>query len=319
MQGSQRAPLFEKSALRPQWVTLNDMKLLVIGASGLLGGRLAKIFSEQFDVVASRHRSAVVTGLASVGLDVEYASSVEKALKSTRADAVLHAAALASTEACEQEPDRARRVNVDGSEMVARACAARGVRLVAISTDLVFDGSARDVDESHRAAPLMVYGRTKLDAEQAVLTAHPRSAIARVALMIGRGFGPRGTASEAIAWDLKAGRRPALFTDEYRTPVDAESLAPALAALLSGTQTGRFHFGGPERISRYELGRRVARSLGLDENGIDAVKQSDRPSAAPRPADVSLDSSRARRELGYKPRPLEESLRDGRAEPDATA
>jgi dTDP-4-dehydrorhamnose reductase len=292
------------------------VRLLITGASGLLGARLAQLLSERQDVMAGHHRAAPPRGLVSVRLDVESAISVEAALESARPDAVLHAAALARTDDCERDPEQARRVNVGGCEYVARACAVRGIRLVALSTDLVFSGDHRDVAETHEAAPLMAYGRTKLEGEEAVLATHPGSAVARVALVMGRGFGPRGSASETIAWALRAGRRPALFTDEYRSPVDAASLAAPLEALLTGAHRGLFHLGGPERISRYELGRRVAQVLGRSAEAIDAVRQSDRPSAARRPADVSLDSGRARRELGYQPRPLEEAIRDDRPSPE---
>jgi dTDP-4-dehydrorhamnose reductase len=250
-------------------------------------------------------------------LDVESAASVAAALEAVRPDAVLHAAALASADVCHRDPERARRINTGGSETVARACRARGIRLVALSTDLVFDGKTSRVNESHAAAPLSTYGRTKLDGEEAALAAHAGAAVARVALMHGRGFGPRASASEAIAWALRAGRRPTLFVDEYRTPVDAESLAPPLAALLAGTHEGRFHLGGPERVSRYELGVRIARRVGAPAEGIEAVRQDERPAAEPRPADVSLDSSRAQRELGYTPRRLEEAIADDRPSPEA--
>jgi dTDP-4-dehydrorhamnose reductase len=288
------------------------VKILVTGASGLLGGRLAQLLARQADVTAGRHHSPVPASLPSVGLDVESPGSVAAALEATRPDAVLHAAALAAADACHRDPERARRINVGASETLARACRERGIRLVALSTDLVLGGDVAFADESRGPCPLSTYGRTKLEGEEAVLAAHAGAAVTRIALVIGCGFGPRGTATEAIAWALRTGRRATLFVDEYRTPVDADSLAPALVALLAGTHTGRFHLGGPERISRHELGLRVARALGLSPDGIEAVRQADRPSPEPRPADVSLDSGRAQRELGYQPRALEEAIREDR-------
>jgi dTDP-4-dehydrorhamnose reductase len=138
--------------------------------------------------------------------------------------------------------------------------------------------------------------------------------VARLALTLGRGHGPRGTSTESVAWAIRAGRPLRLFTDEYRTPVDPESLADALVLLLERGGTGRFHLGGPERVSRHELGLRVARALGLPECGIVAGRQSDYGGPDPRAADVSLDSSRARRELGWRPRPIDEAIREGRRE-----
>jgi dTDP-4-dehydrorhamnose reductase len=283
----------------------------------MLGGRLAQLLAARFDIVAGHHSTPAPTGLSRVDLDLESAPSIEAAIESTRPDAVLHAGAFAFVDLCERDPDRAARVNTGGSEVIARACARREVRLVAISTDLVFPGDRAFSDEQQAAAPLMTYGRTKLRGEEAVLAGYPAAAVVRVPLIIGRGYGTRSTGTEAISWALRAGRPLKLFTDQYRTPADAESIAPTLAALLSGTHNGRFHLGGPERVSRYELGLRVAQVHGLAADGIEALPQSAVPAPAPRPPDVSLDSGRARRELGYEPRSLEDMIRGDRLGPDA--
>ena len=114
---------------------------------------------------------------------------------------------------------------------------------------------------------------------------------------------------------LRARRTVRLFADEFRTPIDADSVAAAVALLLERGGAGRFHLGGPERLSRLELGHRVARVLGLAPEGIEAGFQASYPGPDPRPADTSLDSSRARRELRWSPRPLDEALRGTRPEP----
>jgi len=226
---------------------------------------------------------------------------------------VLHAAVL-QADACEARAAEADALNHRATGSLARACRAGGLRLVVLSTDLVFAGDRPFVSEEQAARPIQVYGRTKLAGEEAALAVHPDAAVARVTLVVGRGHGPRGTASEAVAWGLRAGRPLRLFADEYRTPVDPESVARAVALLLRGTATGRFHLGGPERVSRYELGLRVGRALGLPTDGVEPARQAEHV-GPPRPPDVSLDITRARRELGWTPRPLGEVLPEGRAEP----
>jgi dTDP-4-dehydrorhamnose reductase len=284
----------------------------VTGASGLLGGRLAQLLAQQADVVAARHHCPTPDTLASVPLDVATALSVETAIESSRPDAVIHAAALATAAECERDPELAHRVNVGGSAAIARACSIRGIRLLALSTDLVFAGNRAFSNEDETASPVMIYGRTKLLGEEAVLAASAQFVVVRVPLILGQGFGNRQSASESIACALRAGERPALFVDEFRTPVDPESLVPPLLALLHGTQTGRFHLGGLERVSRCELGWRVARAMGLTEEAIEPIRHSDRPTPTARPVDVSLDSGRAARELGYWPRILDDAIPDGR-------
>jgi dTDP-4-dehydrorhamnose reductase len=287
-------------------------RLLITGAGGLLGGRLVEQLGSHFEVIAARHRSATPPGVPAVELELASPEAIARALREARPDAIVHCAALADADACQREPDRAQVLNVAACEALARLCRSGGVRLVAVSTDFVLDGTRSFADEDAPTRPLMTYGRTKLLGEEAVLTLAPGSAVVRVALVHGRGHGPRPSASESTAWALRAGRRLRLFTDQFRTPVDPESVASAVEALLSGTAAGRFHLGGPERLSRHELGLRTARLLGLREDLIEAAVQADLPLAAPRPAEASLDSSRARRELGYRPRPLDAGLREGR-------
>jgi len=289
-------------------------RVLVTGASGLLGGRLASLLARDHTVVAAVHRAPAPDGLATVPFDLASPETVATAFEAARPEAVVHAAALADADACERDPERALVLNVRGTALLAEACARRGARLVLLSTDLVFDGSRGGLREDVPARPLLSYGRTKLEAEEEALRRCPGSTVVRVALVCGRGHGPRATASEAVVWALARGQRPRLFTDQYRTPVDPEAMAAPLRALLRGRGEGRYHLGGPERVSRYELGARAASSFGLDPAGIEAVSQASY-SGAPRPADVALDSGRARRELGFAPRPLDEMIRSGRRAP----
>jgi dTDP-4-dehydrorhamnose reductase len=241
--------------------------------------------------------------------------ALARLLDAARPEAVVHAAAIGQAGRCQERPDEAQSVNAVLPGTLGRMCRERGLRLLALSTDLVFGGDRAFVREDDAPAPLSVYGRTKLAGEEAALAACPSAAVLRVALTLGRGHGARGTSSESLAWALRAGRAVRLFTDEYRTPIDPESLADALVLLLERGGSGRFHLGGPERISRHELGLRVARALGLPESGITPSRQSDHAGPDPRAADVSLDSTRARRELGWEPRPIDEAIRESRTQP----
>jgi len=291
------------------------MRVLVTGAGGTLGGRLATLLSGRHSVVAGRHAGPTPEGLETIPLDLLSRASVEGALDGSAPDAVLHAAALADPDRCERDPEAAAALNVGASALLARLCRQRRVRLVALSTDLVFAGDRQAWAETDPPAPLLAYGRTKLAGEEATRAEHPGSAVARVALVLGRGFGPRPTASEAVAWSLGQGKRVRLFVDQFRTPVDGDSLAEALGRLLEGSATGTFHLGGPERLSRYDLGVRTAGRLRLDAGLIEPVQAARHAVGALRPADVSLDSSRAQRELAWTPRALDASIGDGRTRP----
>jgi dTDP-4-dehydrorhamnose reductase len=293
------------------------VRVLVTGAGGRLGGRLAALLHERgFDVVAAHRRSPPPRGLSGPAVDLVEPAAVEATLEATRPDAVLHAAALAHVARCERAPGEAESVNARLPGLLARACHARGARLVALSTDLVLDGTRPFSGEAAAPRPLGVYGRTKLEGEEAVLGASPAAAVLRLGLVVGRGHGASPTASEAVAWALGGRRTLRLFADEYRTPIDPESVAEAVSRLLEARGAGRYHLGGPERLSRLDLGRRVARILDLPEIAIEAGCQADHTGPDARPADTSLDSSRARTELGWLPRPLDQALAESRRAPD---
>ncbi len=293
------------------------MRLAVTGAGGLLGGRLASLLHERgHEVLALHRRAPPPVGPRALGLDLLAPGALQRLLDRERPDAVLHAAGLSRADQCQERPGEARAANASLPRLVAESCAGRGIRLVALSTDLVFAGDSAPYHETDAAGSTGDYGATKREGEQAVLAAFPAAVVARVALVLGRGHGARGTASESIAWALRAGRPVSLFTDEHRTPIDPESVADAVERLLAGGAAGLFHLGGPERLSRYQLGQRVARALGLSEAGLAAARQAEYAGPDPRPADVSLDSGRAQRELSWRPRPVDVALREGRLAPE---
>jgi dTDP-4-dehydrorhamnose reductase len=293
------------------------LRVLVTGGGGLLGGRLAGLLHHRGFEVAAAHRSSLPPpGPRPVLVELTDEAALARLLDALRPDAVVHAAVLGRADECEARPEAAERVNARLPGTVARLCRERACRLVALSTDLVFGGDRAAVSEQDSPRPLSVYGRTKLAGEEAVLRELPSAAIARVALVLGRGHGSRLTSTESVWRALREGRPLRLFTDEYRTPVDPESVADAVSRLLVRGGGGRFHLGGPERLSRHELGLRVARAFGLPESAVTPGRQADHAGPDARAADVSLASTRARRELGWEPRPIDEAIREGRTDQD---
>src|SRR6185312_12100772 len=132
--------------------------LLLTGATGFLGLRLAPGLAGPWRVVAA---SRTPSGPDGVALDLADPDSIRKAFEKALPAAVVHGAAIASPDACERDPDMARRVNAEGTKVLAGLCGAAGARLILISTDLVFDGEKGRYDEDDAPNPLSVYGRVK--------------------------------------------------------------------------------------------------------------------------------------------------------------
>jgi dTDP-4-dehydrorhamnose reductase len=190
-----------------------------------------------------------------------------------------------------------REVTVEGARAAALAAAALDARFLFTSTDLVFDGAAGNYDESVPAAALLPYGRLKLEAESAVRDALPTAVILRPSIMWGEGAGHLRPAYECD--NLQRGRPVDAFADEWRSPLHVDDVARAAWELAVGDAAGTFHLGGPERLSRLQLARRVCALYGFDPT---LVREAKRPED--RPKDTSLNSSRLIELLGWAPRAL---------------
>jgi dTDP-4-dehydrorhamnose reductase len=288
------------------------MRILITGAGGLLGGRLTTLLAPAHQTVALCRTQKAPSGIESVNADLTDADAVERALEAARPEVVVQCAAASDPEICEREPERALRENVTATQTLARACARRNLRLIFTSTDLVYSGNQRDQVETSPIGPVSVYGRSKLQAEMVASAEAPNATIFRMALVCGRGSGSRLSSTEGIAQRLRRGEVVTLYADEWRSPVDPESVASAIEALLLRPSiSGVFNLGGPERLTRFEMGERVAQLLGLEASLLRRASREQHP-GAPRPRDVSLSSSRATAELGFVPRPLDVAIREGR-------
>jgi dTDP-4-dehydrorhamnose reductase len=230
---------------------------------------------------------------------------VERALLDFRAEAVLHAGAATDLDGCERDPEAAWRVNVGGSEQVARACRALRARLVAVSTDYVFDGRAGPYREEDPPCPRGAYARTKLCGEEAALLLAPGAAVARV--YSGRA-GAKPTFATQIVEKLSRGEPVKAFADQWVSPTLAQSgAASCLELLLESDHAGVLHVSGATVLDRVDFARRVARRFGLAGEIVGVPTASVRL-PAPRPLRGGLVVDRARRLLRHGPIDVDEAI-----------
>jgi dTDP-4-dehydrorhamnose reductase len=259
-------------------------RLLITGASGYLGAELGRRAPD----AAGTFLTAEVPG--GVRLDVRDGGAVGRLVRDVRPRAVIHTA-------YRESGDGAEEVNVAGSRNVARAAAEVGARLVHVSTDLVFDGTlGRPYTEDDEARPVMVYGRQKLAAEQAVREVLPGALVVRTSLIYG---GAEPSRHERLALE---GEGVKFFTDELRSPVQVGDLAAALLELAEKEVGGVLHLAGADGVSRYEFARLVVGDSDRLESGL-AAEHPD-----PRPLDCRLDSSRAQALIETRLRGVREVL-----------
>lgn len=230
-----------------------------------------------------------------VSIALTSAPSTERVLDLVRPRYVVNCAALSRIGDCERDPPLARRLNVDAPAEIARWCATHGARFVHVSTDLVFGGEpprASGYRDDDPTDPRSTYGLTKREGELAVLAANERALVVRLPLLFGESFGRGLGASDGLVAAIERGETPALFTDEWRTPLDVADAARTLIALALGDRRGIVHVAGPERLSRLELGLRVLHERGFaDAERLVRAATRAESGMGDRPRDVSLESS----------------------------
>jgi dTDP-4-dehydrorhamnose reductase len=170
----------------------------------------------------------------------------------------------------------------------------------------VFDGLNAPYQETDPVSPLHRYGEQKAEAEIEILKSYPKAAVCRMPLMFGIASPTANGFLQPFVQALREGRELKLFVDEIRTPVSSKMAAQGLLLALQKVQ-GLIHLGGKERISRYDFGLLMSDVLELPTNSLKSARQQDVKMSAPRPSDVSLDSSEAFA-LGYAPPSIREEL-----------
>jgi dTDP-4-dehydrorhamnose reductase len=265
-------------------------KLLVTGISGFLGWHVARFAQQGWQIVGTFQRNRPALD-GTLRLDLKDRALLRRCFEHAKPDAVLHLGAISSPNSCELQPDLSYRVNVMGSVALAEICAKKAIPLVFASTDLVFGGKNAPYTEDAAPDPICTYGKHKAQAEREVLSLIPDAAVARLPLMYGLpGWGSNFLANWLHA--LRNNMEIKCFSDEYRTATSGRAAAEGLFLLLDKQAKGIFHLGGGERLSRYEFALKMAAIFGLDPKGIASLHQADIEMPAPRPKDVSLQSTK---------------------------
>ena len=268
------------------------MRILITGASGLLGINLALEAAAHHEVYGTAKDHLIHTDRFRVmPCDLLAPGAVERLLDQTQPDWVIHCAALANVDACEANPVLAQQSNSDLPFLLATHVARGGARLVHISTDAVFDGRKGNYTEEDEPNPLGVYAHTKLEGERRVAQADPHAIIARVNLF-GWSISGNRSLGEFFVNNLNAGKRVMGFTDIVFCPLLANHLAQILIKMLENDLSGLYHVVSRECLSKYTFGLRVADMFGLNSSLITptSVQQSDL--TATRSPNLSLRSDK---------------------------
>ncbi len=285
------------------------MKILITGGTGLIGSNLYREWRERNDLIFTVHRREGNFGKSeTVELDLRFPNIVKESALKIEPTHIIHTAAVTNAEKCKNDPRSSGAINIDSTAALAEAAAEMEVPFYFLSTDLVFDGRKGDYSEDDEPNPLNLYGRQKVEAENAIFSIYPKgSTVLRLALCFGIGyFCPRGF-TESMLNKWSDGEKTPLFSDQFRTPIFTGDVVRAFQAALENPQPGLYHLGGPERISRLNMGLKIAEVFGLSPELIHSAKMKEAGLPESRPPDCSLDSSKFQNTFNWKQKSLEEN------------
>ncbi|UCH62810.1 MAG: dTDP-4-dehydrorhamnose reductase [Fidelibacterota bacterium] len=279
-------------------------RVLITGALGQLGLALAQVLSSGMDLLLTDLEPGD-SGVAPC--DITSWEQVKEAVRSFKPQYIVNSAAMTDVDGNEREPERARLVNTVGVEHLLAAGAEAGARLVQVSTDYVFDGTAGPYLESDKPAPLSVYGRTKLEAERLVLEGDAHLVI-RANVLFGPDIESRASFVHWVVNSLEEGKQIRVVDDQINNPTLTTNLAEAIRKALEQGAGGLYHYGGLEFASRYDFALKIAQHFNLPVEGIATITTKELDQLAPRPLKGGLICSKMKMELNVTNSNISEGL-----------
>lgn len=292
-------------------------RILITGGSGFLGAHLVLAAQKKSAVHATYKTHPGKTANCSYHeINFTEIKEIYPLLDKIQPDIVIHTAAIANPDYCEQNKNEAETVNVLATQEITNWCNRNESKLIFTSTDMVFNGEEGLYNESDPPDPKSYYAQTKVRAEETVLNANSKNVAARVALVYGIGIEHNTSFFELMVERLKKRETVRLFYDQFRTPILVNNLADALLEMAENEVSGIIHLGGTERITRWDFGVKTCHILNLPTQFLEKTSMYDFSSIAFRPEDVSLDCSLAKKVLKTKLLNCDEGLEIIKAKQD---
>lgn len=307
--------------------------ILLTGASGYLGQHLLWNWMQKWEVAAdivddpvcivaafnqnpnfvdAIQKAKVLSKIKVVprSCDLMNTAAVDALMQDYSFDVCVHTAALSSPRVCEQNPERARAINVP-EYLFSKL---KSSRIIALSTDQVFDGTTDKLyKEGDTPRPLNVYGSTKLEMERALLKHQELESDEVILLRSSIILGPKAPISNAHDTFFhfcasRQGQETTFFTNEYRNVVGVQHVHCIInffvAAATGTVESGIYHMGGPARVNRLEMAQAVFAHMGYETHVLMAAQQTNPTS----PLDIGMDSSKLERvtNISHEPSTLKE-------------
>lgn len=271
-------------------------KILVFGANGFVGMRLIK--------------KAILNGYSVIGYDKKSESykhaditnklQVEEVFKLEKPDAVINVAAISDIDFADKNRDLAWDINVNGAQNLAFLCRKYNAKYVYFSSDAVFSGNDAEYSEDSNPEPVNYYGYTKKEAENIVLKTCPLASVIRISLVLGFPIHTGNSFYLKLKQTLENNMKLEFPLDEFRTPIDVDTLCESVLELAESSISGILHLGSTDSKNRYEIASMFAEKAGLNKNLIIPIPHVVASGKAPRHKNGILNTQKAQQLLKTK-------------------
>ena len=291
------------------------MKILITGANGFLGYYLVEqLLAKKYSVIATgkgecRLPFTYAVNFQWLSMDFTDPFSIHDVFENIKPDVVVHAGAMSKPDECEMDQMKAYLVNVEGTVQLLINSEELKSFFVFLSTDFVFDGERGMYNENDAPRPVIYYGRTKLEAEEAVKEYQYDWAIVRTVLVYGRNHSGHNNILKIVKEKLEKGEEYNVVDDQLRTPTYVGDLAKGIVSIIDKKATGVFHLSGKDILTPYQIAIKTAKHLKLDSSVIKKVTAASFSQPAKRPLKTGFIIDKAKKELGYQPVSFEEGLK----------
>jgi dTDP-4-dehydrorhamnose reductase len=291
---------------------LEQGKILITGANGLLGQAMVSVFTREsdFEIIKTsvEPESFVRTGLQYIQLDITNKDELKKTVSEINPCVIINCAAFTDVDKCETERELSWKINVDAVKNLIIAARPVNAKLVHFSTDYVFDGKNGPYDEQSVPNPLSFYGRGKLASENALIASGIEHAIIRTMVLFGYGVNVKPNFAMWLVNKLSAKEKINIVDDQIGNSTIADDLAYGTLKVVEKEKTGIYNIAGRDIESRLDFTMKLCDVYGYDKSLINRIKTKDLNQPAPRPLNSGLITLKAETELGFRPMNTVEAL-----------
>jgi len=279
-------------------------KILITGASGLLGKALKTLFKSNYDIIPTSKNYE--TYQKNYFLDITNPILIRDIVSATSPDIIINLAALTNVDLCEERPDLAFSVNFAGLQNIVEIF---NGPIIQLSTDYVFDGKAGQYNENSSVNPINVYGRTKLEAENFLKENSKDSLIIRTNVLYDYVSESPASFLNWVVKSLQDDKKINVVDDQWNNPTWTKSIAIAIDKAIKFELNGLIHWGDNDYVSRYDFAIKIAETFQLNKKLIKPIKTAELNQIAPRPLKGGLNMDRAKNILNLEPSNISDCLK----------